>query len=55
MNLSAAVTLSNENEPSRFRPSLHRPSAACDRYRLTTAARGPTPSPAHSSAGREVS
>ena len=54
MKEMAAVTLSNEDDLSRFRPSLHQPAAACARYRLTTAARGPNTSPAHSVAGREV-
>jgi hypothetical protein len=54
MNPRAPVTLSNENDLSRCRPSLHRPAAACARYELATAAGGPNPFPAHSLAGREV-
>ena len=54
MHPREAVTLSNENGPSRSRPSLHPLPAACARYKLATAAGGPNPFPAHSFAGREV-
>jgi hypothetical protein len=55
MHPTSPVTLSNENGPSRSRPSLHPLPAACARYKLTTAACRSNPSPAHPPAGRPCS
>jgi hypothetical protein len=55
MHPNALVTLSNENGPSRSRPSLHPPPAACARDTLTTVACRPNQSLAHPPAGRSCS